>query len=503
MRLPRRFSLRSLLLLILTGAAAVTAAQKWQPWQLTLTLNPTGKFVKDARFSPDGNLILTHAVSAAEISKQKMVTTVWTRSGQKLSQTEWCLEQSPSGYDGAVFKLGSRWLLLFYGVSNFNVQLVDLKSQKLLFPEKSNALDVSFTDDERHCAVLLRDEWDRYSLAIYDLENAQLMREERAFFTGVTLIHRPRLHVTPLGQQVFLQCQLVAENTTETCLIRYDVKSGVIKRSRSVSSSEQIELLSVARDGSWVSIKTDNAIRLLDTITEDILFEQRNLSSPHYSYSSRYMSHFFFEADGRSLWLDLTSIKPQPKVLVGVDLKAAWVAGDWIAWRDGQTVKLRNFITGYVCELVNSSQDSSSAWCTLRDFEHCLVFNCGSSSSYIFRKDTHSVSFIHGQLVPTPDAKCVYNFNSSEILTLNDGAGPSIRKLRIFLGLDGQANWAPDSAALITFNDSNLARVYSRVRDDAPGGFFRLPELWLALAFFLACIFSVRDDLRRLRSPVR
>jgi hypothetical protein len=107
--------------------------------------------------------------------------------------------------------------------------------------------------------------------------------------------------------------------------------------------------------------------------------------------------------------------------------------------------------------------------------------------------------------MPSPDGTRLLRGNglNRDIIGVHDDASTPPRGV-ITLGPDEGEDvmWSPNGNAAVTYNKGNTVGIWTRVRDDSPGAFLFLPELWLAIAFFGAFLFSVRNDLRRLRCPV-
>jgi len=505
MRLPLRFSLRSLLLLILAGAAAVAAGMKWEAWQLKLTLTPTGNSVSQAKFSSDGRLIVTHGSGSAQVLDKKNVTVVWNRAGEELYRTDWCYNMGASGYDGAEFKYGSRYLLLVFAHHGSNSQLVDLNTKKMLFPEMCTSGYVSFSRDGRRCAVAHRDEPHRCWIAVYDLEDGKVLREERVFFESSKRECR-EVRISPDGRRVVAIAEETnADKTIEGFLIQYDVETGAIAKARQQSGEFYIDDLAFSEDGSRVVVWNHygELFRVLDASTNAVLFESQSSKRIGYDYRRlrEGLRYILYEWDGTSFWLDLNAKELKPVPIPGVKLSDSRVIGEWLAWDDQAKLRLMNFVSGRI-PYVELDFDKNSNWWSMYELQRCLILHTGNAGRICFHQDTHSVFQSYDDLAPSPDSTrilCMKRERGANLFALHGGGPPC----GVLDTTPGFATWAPDSNSLIAPRDGgSRVGVWTRVRNDAPGAFLRLPELWLAIAFALAFIWSVYDNVRRVRGSV-
>lgn len=505
MRLPRQFSLRSLLLLILTGASAVSVTLKWEAWQPTLILKPTGGRIRQAAFSPDGSRILTHASPAQEFSDQK-VTTVWSRSGTRLYETDWCYDMGASGYDGAEFKYGSRWLFLQYMHHTSNAQLVDLRSQKMLFPEKSDASCVAFSKGESRCAVTLRDKSDRFSFSVYDLETGKLVREERQYFTGPVQRECREVRISADGRRVIaIMEEVTADKTCHPYLLYFDVETGVIRRSAHTNGEFYFDNLAFSSDGTRALICDGSELRILDYATDSLVFQKREIDRFNLNFRTTpsTLNYFLYESGSNSYWLDLNAKELHPTRLNEVSLKDAQVADEWVAWNNGVNIRLTNILTGATLEsLAGHGEMSAGSW-RLQAFTHGWLVNGWQNDESHYTSRIDGIAFMSVKpLNLSPDGRAALCGSMPFAVFALKGSGSPRGMITGRSDERAWAQWSPDSNAIITFANGPDAYVWSRVRDDSPGALLWQPETIVTALFALALIHSIFTAGRNKREAV-
>lgn len=69
-----RFSLRTLLIVVLFGASVAGLRHSWAPWTLVWRLDGHVEGISEVAWSPDGNLMLTYSRSGSPFASSKIET---------------------------------------------------------------------------------------------------------------------------------------------------------------------------------------------------------------------------------------------------------------------------------------------------------------------------------------------------------------------------------------------------------------------------------------------
>lgn len=496
-----RFSLRTLLFVVLTIGALGALSLKWEPWQAVLVLNPGGTFVKEASFSPDGKFIVTHS-SLGDFGGNSR-TVVWDRDGREVYRTEWCLDMGASGYDGAKFVLNGRYLCMRAAHHRSHSQLVDLRTFKMIFDEERGAACFpAFSMDEKRCAVHFQDMYGKNAwLGIYDLEQGAWIFEERAYFEAKKDLRSAQsIAISPDGKYVAALCvEDLPGGHIDSHLMVMDLESKTT-RSCVVKPAEEVVFTT---DGARVALRGMHSFALIDIATMKVLYDQRDLSGVAIDFSNAGEGIEFATHSVPSGVVSVNLLEAEPKAEPINGAQPPWrLAGEWAAWFSGSELTLQNLKTGRRIlqkvkrSAVSEADPSAPQWWHLSDVKSELLINGGDFEPLIFNTASEHFSSRSESAYISPDGlrKYRYTENHGEILALPErdvrGIVPS-KKQQFYM-----VDWSPDSQTLLKPNGETV-EIWSRVRSDEPWALAWLPELWLSLAFGTGLVWSLCRDWRR------
>jgi hypothetical protein len=484
-----KFSLRTLLLFVLLIGAGGALYLRWEPWQPVLTLRPGGTFMKEARFSPDGRLIVTHSGQGDFPAHEKSLTVVWDRAGTELYRTDWCYDMGAGGYDGVKFVNNGRYVCISASHHMTYAQLLDTQSFAMLFPEDIGARCFpSFSRDEKRCAVYFNDIYGHNAwFAVYDLEKGVSILEEREFFDAKKDQRSVReIKISADGRWVAAFCDEEHLNKTITQhLLVHDLET----KAKHAIPIDYADSVHFTADQKRIVLAGNSNVFVFDLPDMKRIFEradQGDVCADRY-YSKGGLEWLALQNGEQTSIIDLQDPALRETVLEKSKRTNLQLSGCWLGWLTEPTKGvLRNVIDGreYPFRLnEDSSSFTADFYWGLSPFGEDLQITSGGEPQF-FNTRTRTVSTQPRSRAYSfsPDQTRGFKFDEDYgVIFANPGEDERARipaTSRVFQ----LPEWSPDSQTLLKPH-KDVAELWSRVRSDEPGALWWEPALWLAIFF--------------------
>jgi hypothetical protein len=498
-----RFSLKTLVLFVLTLGAGVSLALIWQPWQHRFTLRPGGKSPSRVAYAADGHQLVTQTFMP-ELNRSR--TALWDNLGHKLHHIDWGF--SESSY--AKFCENDRFVQLSSeftpGNETWFYQLWDLKTQKLLFPESACAVQIAYSRKDNRCAVQSRESPESDSwIAIYDLNTAEQILEEREFFTSMPKRQLVEVTMNPSGTIAAARfIKALPDGLWDDCYLIINLKNSerqIVKR----GSADPSHTFCFSADGTKLIVFAKQSARIYDVATSAILFEIKDCK--HIRRDARdYPERLLLLRNDSTSLLNLSSTLPLQTVQLETLPMNSRIKGHWVGWiRDGK-LTIRNLLDNAEYSTHWKSPDDQhirldeSSWSmsqkkgmiNISNNSNNLLFNTASNA--FKEKSSHfypeSPNFSRGIYMDPPHAT---------IHSLPDETPVATIALPATTTIYDQVKWSPlgDQFAV---EDGNSVRLIQRIRPDEPGSMLWRFELWMTFVFGCGFVYSTFSDWNRFRA---
>jgi WD40 repeat protein len=486
--MPRwlRFSLRSLLLLVLLIASAGALYVNWHPWQTIAILGGHSSTVLSTEFSADGKQILTFTGGYFGSMYNKKVEDTheihaWdsTTFKQQL-KLQWPMTLKP-GYTRACFSPGGTMIqsCMISPHSDTRYNLTHSQTGEPLFNDTDIVWDIKYSKDNRRFLVSFLQE---RPAEVWDTQKKKLLTKLPLGYSRDGLLSDD-------GKFVWSAAQLWE---VETADILCDIKTNIPEIETSfyflpdgrfalwdlkvyIKANDGTQLASfsgtlpkspLSPDGRTLMVVDGPIVRLIDTST---LQPKRQLEgytywkNPHFSPDSRFV-----------ILTSASSSSPQN----------ATHAVTFMVFDINSGTKVNSFeLDNTVWRFVWGPNDL--AFITASE---CRVWSLNNTAMPRVFEGIASISPDFTRLVTCKDGA------DPQVWDIQTGARIDVLRGHAGLIINDTVNWSPDSQRIITASADKTARIWQRRRPDTANGFLYLPELYLTLALTIALGWSIRRD---------